>query len=146
MAKRGRKTDAERSALIVLNGIPTEKPPAPTCLNAADQARWRALVSDLPGDRWQVSDLGLLQELIAAENLAAEALEMIEEHGAVIAGAKGTPIVSPWVTVHEKYVKQGLTLQRALRLPPSTRIAHNKMDLQSKPKGAAPWIAKDAAG
>lgn len=140
MAKRGRKSQAELTALPTLPEALPQRPPPPVYLGEFGQQRWRSIVDALPADYWRPSDLELLEQMIVEEQYVRDCDQLIAEHGRLVMGATGGLVGNPAVTQRRGHIATILSIQRALRLPPSTRYDKQKA-LLGKTTGKRPWQA-----
>lgn len=141
MGERGRKSAAELTAMPGgIDGLP-QRPEPPITLDERGQKRWREIVNALPADYWRPSDLGLLEELVLQEGFIIECDELIAEHGRLIPGSTGNLVSNPAVAQRNAHLKNIISIQRTLRLPPSTRYDKQSAKLGKSTARKRPWEA-----
>jgi phage terminase small subunit len=100
--------------------------------------RWSAIVGSRPADYFGESDLLLLEDMIRSEQFVTDCDQLIAEHGHVVTGSTGALVVNPAVNARKGYIATITTIQRALRLPPSTRYDKKSAKLGST-ASKRPW-------
>lgn len=138
MAKRGRKSGAELTALPTPPEALPQRPEPPPGLSEAAAVRWRQIVGALPADYWRPSDLDLLEQLVIEEQYVRDCDALISEHGRLVTGATGALVSNPAVVQRRGHMATILAIQRALRLPPSTRYDKKAAKL-GQTTGKRPW-------
>ena len=144
--KRGRKT-----ALSVVPDIAPlpQRPAPPAHFKGRLRDLWAEIVDDWPADHWRPSDLKLLEDLVITEQYVIDCDMIIEQLGHVIDGANGRVVSNPAVMQRRGHIQTIATIQRALRLCPSTRMRAENSVLRSRPavesttgRVKRPWESK----
>jgi len=140
-----KKTTPDLTLLPMPSGLPT-RPGPPAGLGEAMGVRWREIVDDWPADHWRPSDLRLLEDLVITEQYVVDCDLVIAELGHVIEGDKGHMVSNPAVMQRRGHVQTIATIQRALRLCPSTRMRAENSVLRNRAgavnAGKRPWETK----
>lgn len=139
--KRGRKSDAERTTRATQPPM-AQRPEPPPTLDADGRARWSEIVDPLPADYFRASDLQMLEGMIRTERYVTECDELIEANGHLMKGPGKTLVTNPAVTARRGYIATIATIQRALRLCPSTRLDKTSAKLREASSAKRPWEPK----
>lgn len=140
MAKRGRRSQASLTPLPTPAAALPQRPAPPPELGEDGGRRWSEIVDALPADYWRPSDLRLLGDMIVCERYVHECDEIIVRESHVVSGATGALVTNPAVTARKGYLATIIMIQRALRLPPSTRYDKKAAKL-GQTAGKRPWQA-----
>ena len=143
MRKSGRKSAAEKAAAATLAEVKTlaERPPAPDGLSDAESSRWDTILATYDASHWRVTDLSLIETMVRTETYVIDCEDLIRTDGQLTAGYMGAMRENPAIAVRDRHLKTIISIQRALRLCPSTRTRADKAGHQSdgKESKAAPW-------
>lgn len=96
------------------------------------RARWYEIVNDWPTGHWRPSDGRLLEDLVITESYVRDCDAKIAAEGMTATGANGGTVAHPAVIMRRGHLTTILSLQRALRLCPSTRTRPDKASLQER--------------
>ena len=142
--KRGRKPATALVAMPEVTELPRHPDP-PVGLGDEAKARWIEIVRDWPIDRWRPSDMRLLEDLVITEGYVRDCDEQIARDGSTIFGQRDGLLPHPAVAIRRTHMQTILSIQRALRLCPSTRMRAEKASLHERPgaSGRRPWERKD---
>lgn len=139
MAKRGRKSKASLTVLPAVTEL-VQRPAPPKTLDKVGRGRWFDIVDVLPADYFRPSDLLLLEDMIRQENYVRDCDALIKKHGRLVKNAQGGLWANPVVHQRRGHVASILSIQRALRLPPSTRLDKGAAALRpAAPGKKKPW-------
>ena len=144
MGARGKKSSTEstdRKPMAAVVQLPKQlgPPEPPADLEVSEQIRWREVVNAFPADRWNPSDLLLLRDMIICEGYAKQCEEQIKKDGLLVKNRYGALAENPAVAVRSRQMKQILTVQRALRLAPSTRTRADSAKARPLQAAKKPW-------
>ena len=94
----------------------------PTGLNAEEKRHWRQVVRDLEeAGILTLIDVQALRMYCRIYTSWLDANKKLDEYGSIVKGTHGTPIISPYVKLSQKYFDQLLAILREFGMTPSSR-------------------------
>ena len=143
----GRKSAASLAVAPPLDSasfaeLPTYPDP-PEDFSEADRERWTSIVRDWPLDHWRPSDLLLLRDMILTEQYVRDCDDRVKHEGMTIETPGGGLQLHPALTLRKWHLQTITTIQRALRICPSSRYERKdaKQNSRQAGNGSRPWEA-----
>jgi phage terminase small subunit len=132
MIKRGRKSEASLSAVVIPHARKSPAPPPE--LNEAAAKIWKDIVKSWPTEYFRAGDLPLLQAYCTAADRKNQIDKLIAEHGVMF---EGEP--HPGLKVSRDEASLMATLAVKLRLSQSSRIRADSASLKVDLPERKPW-------